>query len=764
MNDGRTNLSSHPTSPPSSADAVRGFVRFLRTLRYRRWYLFIALGTAGLLGTIYYCTARPTYRATASLMVMHAGGEVWDRSLARDSRQEDLIPTFERLFLQSAIIDGAIRRIRELPKEWQADFARYPLDEWPDALLDNLTVRSVRRTKLIDLGYISENPRAAEGILNALLESYLEFVERTHHDVSLEIVNILDREQQQVAQDLGQKQREFRELSLRAESLGLRDHATVVHPVVARVVELNNTLIRVRKDRLQLQTSLEAIQIACRDRRDFRPHLVSLEPIVGRDLLFSTMGLDAESRESANRMAEKLLEGYARLNTLLGHFGERHPEIVQLRLEINSAEQFLARHDARQHEPSIPPAEERLGETLISMVEGRLAEISNYERELQVQYTQAAREASELEDQMVELSLIDHEIQLLRNLHDTLTNRIADLGIRQNKSDVRLATVSPPAARNEPISPQLPLVAALSVIGGLTGGILWVYAVDLLDDRFRSLQEIGDQLRLPVLGVTQRLPDYAARGIEAIHVHVAPGSPETESFHSLRTALALTSEDRQRVAITSSEPGDGKTTVLVNLAVSMTKAGKRILLIEADLRRPGLKRYVNRPASEGLSDILRSDQAFAICCVNRIQPTGIPGLEVLLSGPKPADPAELLSRPRFADLIGWAETVYDYVLIDCPPALAASDTAIIGRVVDNMLLLVQPDKNHRRVVLSAAESLLNMKVRIAGVVLNRMNSADDYDYGSCIYEYGGENGTDAGELDHVGTGSSGALTQHSRAA
>ena len=138
-----------------------------------------------------------------------------------------------------------------------------------------------------------------------------------------------------------------------------------------------------------------------------------------------------------------------------------------------------------------------------------------------------------------------------------------------------------------------------------------------------------------------------------------------------------------------------------------------------------------------MSDVLRSRDELRACSQARIRPTGIERLDILPAGPKPADPAELLSQPRFADLIGWAETQYDYVLVDCPPALIGGDATIVGRMIDNMLLLVQPAKNHRRAVVRAAESLLGLQVRITGVVVNNVTDegGDEY-YGYGAYGYG----------------------------
>jgi capsular exopolysaccharide synthesis family protein len=204
----------------------------------------------------------------------------------------------------------------------------------------------------------------------------------------------------------------------------------------------------------------------------------------------------------------------------------------------------------------------------------------------------------------------------------------------------------------------------------------------------------------------------------------------------------LTHQDARQIVMTSAEPGDGKSTVVANLAVCFAQAGKRTLLIDADMRRPGLSNLMKMRGARGLSEVLRASGEIGRLAAAHINTTAIPQLDILPSGPRPADPAELLTSPRFSQLLAWAETVYDQVLIDSPPALAAADAAVMGRVVDGVLVLVQPAKNRRRAVMRAVERLALMKIPILGLVVNRAGSKEDrgyydYDYGYGVhYDYG----------------------------
>jgi capsular exopolysaccharide synthesis family protein len=241
------------------------------------------------------------------------------------------------------------------------------------------------------------------------------------------------------------------------------------------------------------------------------------------------------------------------------------------------------------------------------------------------------------------------------------------------------------------------------------------------------------QLRAPALAMVRQLSTRNVSGVESLQMFSHPDAPESEAFRTMRTALSLSEHPAHRMVISSAEPGDGKTTVLANLAVSYAQTDKRTLLIDADLRRPGLTATLGFKGTGGLSTIIRATGDVAEIAASNIRASGIEGLDVLPSGPRPSNPAEMLSSPRFTDLLGWAETVYDRVLVDSPPALAASDTAIVGRLVDGVILVVQPDKNRRRLVIRAAESLSLLKIRLLGVVINRIGPEKDGGY----YGYGG---------------------------
>lgn len=737
--------SAEELAAPSSADSILAVMRFLRVVWTRRMYVISTLVVAGLLGGLYYFTANRIYQATAQLLILQTGPDMLSPTMAGATNREALIPTYERLFSSTVVLEGAIRELLKAPPQMRIDFAAVPREKWLDVLRSNLSASALRRTNVVEVSYRSRDPKAAEAVVHAAVQSYLEFMERNHKNVSAEIVQILEKERAEISQQLDQRQHDMLTVQKKVRDMGLSGKQDVVHPAVQRVMRLNESLVKVQQDRLQLEASLASIHAAVREGADLRQHLNDIEPLIGREMMLSALGLNTQDAEARASIERRMMEDRAKLQTLLEHYGEAHPKVTEAAQAIRGAEEYLRNYQSQAEQRLSGLDDQRLGTMLVSMVEERLAGLWEHENKLSRQYAQAEEEAVQLNDRMAELRMVEHDLTRLRNLHDALLARINNIDIGKDQTDLRVAVVSEPKASNGPVSPRLSLVGMMCLLGGLGVGVALVYVLDVLDDRFRSPEELQEQLRVPVLALIRQLSLPQTAGLEAIQVHMAPESVESEAFRTLRTTLAFSGQDMERIAVTSTEPGDGKTTVIANLAVSYAHAGKRTLLIDCDLRRPGLTKLFELRGSGGVSEILRSDEEIAALCDQRVQATGIDGLEIIPCGPKPSNPAELLSGPRLSDLLAWAETHYDQILVDCPPILAASDAAIVGRLTDSLILVVQPEKNHRRLVLRAIAGLAAIGIHIGGVVANRINTEKNsgyYGYGGYGYGYGygyGEN-------------------------
>jgi capsular exopolysaccharide synthesis family protein len=249
----------------------------------------------------------------------------------------------------------------------------------------------------------------------------------------------------------------------------------------------------------------------------------------------------------------------------------------------------------------------------------------------------------------------------------------------------------------------------------------------------KTLEDLRLCLRQPVLGnvahfssAVDRTAPLAGRAHPMLRYLLAPHSLEAENYRSLRTALSVVCEGRDAkiVQVSSPEPGDGKTTTVANLAVAVAQSGKRVLLIDADLRRPSCHRLFRMPLEIGLSDVLRGE----IEALNAVRATAVDNLSLLTAGQLPENPAELLSSPRLGLLMQEARDEYDVIFVDAPPLLAVSDPCVIARQTDGVLLVVRLGKNSVQSAAQVRDVIRTNGLEILGMVANGAASADDPDH------------------------------------
>ncbi len=724
-----------PTTDPAvrpAAQMLHALLQFLRVVRHRQAVLVATLVAASLLGGLYYATAVRLFQAKASLLVLQTGADITNTTMTAEGGHQGLMPTYERLFGSAVVLEGAVRYLE--PPD-RVDLENQPRENWPNLLRSRLTANTVRLTNIIEISYRSKSPRAAVAVVNAVLRSYLEFMDRTHKGTAGELLQVFTKEKVQLEQRLVQKQEEVLVARQRFGDLGIRAESNVVHPMVQRVIELNEALIKAQQRRLEEQSTLSSIQAAIRNGEDLQQYFLAMEGSVGRELVLAGLGINTQDVTMQTSLEKTLLEDQASLQTLQEYYGPAHPKVIQVTQRIQMNRGFLANYQNRVNERLSQVRDKQLGPLLMQMQRQRLGEAWQHEAGLRGSFEQARRDAVALIGDRERLQLLEHDLKFLRDLRDVLLSKIASVDLRQDHGDIRTAVVSEPTLPKSPVWPRLWLVVAGALAAGLGTGLGTIYVLDLFDDRFRSPEEMRSQLGAPVLAMIRPMEDFNTTGLDNLQAHVAPDAAASEPFRTLRTTLAFSGHETSRLVVSSAEPGDGKTTVLANLAVSFHQSGKRTLLVDADMRRPGLTALMGCKGVPGLSEVLVSPDTASLAAAAHIRPLA-PGFDFLPAGARRHNPAEALAGPRLVELLAWAEGHYDQVLIDAPPAVAASDAAIIGRAVDGVVLVVQPKKNRRRLVLRAADSLASVGVKLLGVVVNRVGSETS----DAIYGYGAETG------------------------
>jgi polysaccharide biosynthesis transport protein len=734
----------------STAEMIHSLWRIVLALRYRKNVVVAVMLAAALLGGLYFVTATRWYSANASLLVTQSSRDRLDTSITgEETLRQNTMPTFENMIRSAKVVEGALEKLTDADR---IDFGDAPRESWTSSLQGRLSAKAIRGTSILNVAYKSKDPEVAVRVVRAVVQSYLDFMDRMQKGTAGEISRILSKEREDHIEKLGQKQKELLEARRHFADMGFRSDGKTLHPMVQRAVFFNDALIAAQKQRVELEALLATIQTAVESGDDLGQFMMTVGDVVGREMLLSSLGLTSRDANTQASLEQSLLGARADLQSAQQNLGPRHPEVMALAEKVRLTEQYLASSQDRVSQRVAELRKNQLGPWLLQMVRQKRDEANKKEESLNARFEETRTEAINLSGQLAQIEMLERDVKRLSDMNDVLLNQIASLDLKQNGQDVRVAVIEEPVVARSPVSPRLDLVAALVLLGGFCTALGVVTVLDALDDRFRSVEEMQSRVGLPLLTMVQRLEAPEKTGPQALVTHAMPTSTESECFRTLRTAITLTHPDARQIVVTSAEPGDGKTTTLANLAVCYAQAEKRTLLIDADLRRPGLTGMMAMRGPHGLSEILRSEADVTQIAPLQVRASGVKGLDVIPSGSRPSDPAELLGSPRFSQLLAWAESIYDMILIDSPPTLATTDAAIIGRLVDGAILVVQPAKNRRRLVTRVVERLGFMKIGVLGMVVNRTGSDEDhgyYGYHGYGYGYGYEYGEAYGRAEAV---------------
>ncbi|GEK21491.1 chromosome partitioning protein [Cellulomonas xylanilytica] len=341
---------------------------------------------------------------------------------------------------------------------------------------------------------------------------------------------------------------------------------------------------------------------------------------------------------------------------------------------------------------------------------------------------------SPLDTSLINLEVTDENPGIAAALADAIASEfksvIADLETPADggTSAVKVSIVRDAAAAGTPASPNMKLNTALGLFLGLVVGVAIAVLREVLNTRIRGESDVARVTTTSVIGI---IPDDPDAPVHPLIVQSSPHSQRSEAFRRLRTNLQfLDIADRpQSIVITSSLPGEGKSTTSINVAITLADAGTRVALIDADLRRPSVAKYMGLEGKVGLTTVLIGRASVE----DVIQPWGNGYLHVLPAGQVPPNPSELLGSLAMAHLLEKLTSQYDVVIVDTAPLLPVTDAAILSKLTGGALLVVGADKLHRNQLAESVGALETVGARILGIVVNRQKrkQSDQYAY----YDY-----------------------------
>src|SRR5205814_7297945 len=361
-------------------------------------------------------------------------------------------------------------------------------------------------------------------------------------------------------------------------------------------------------------------------------------------------------------------------------------------------------------------------------------------------------EANQMSERLVEYNILKREAEANKTLYDGMLTKLKEANIAGALKSSNIRVVDPAMVPSTPTRPAKARNIALAFIVGLVGGIGLALLREYLDNTVKTPDDIETLSRLPSLAVVPAFSESNGNGrrgflkgvssnghekrIELVAQHL-PKSQMSEAFRALRTALLLSQADHppQVILVTSALPREGKTTAAANLAVTLAQLGDSTVLVDADLRKPGIGRLLNLAAGKyaGLSSYLAGVSGLDLVSVPH---PAIPNLVAIPTGPLPPNPADLLSSHKLADAIAELRAKFKFIVIDSPPIMAATDAVILSVQADGVLLVVRSGETPKEAFTRTRDLLSSVKCRILGVVLNAVDaSAPDYYYSYRYYPY-----------------------------
>jgi capsular exopolysaccharide synthesis family protein len=560
------------------------------------------------------------------------------------------------------------------------------------AFLAGVDVQPVVRTRLVNIVYTHTNPEFAASAANTLAEEYtkqnleqrLQNTGKTLEWITAELEKATAAVK--ASDDALAKYREDN------NALSLDERQNVVGQQLA---SLNNAAISARNERLTKENAYKRV-------KDANPESDAADsiPLIGQNTaVVIASGQLAALKNTRASLAQR--------------YGPRYPEVVDVDNKIQTAQRVLVAERRKVIEAAKNDYEAAV------LAEQSFASNLN-----------AAKNASmDLDKKTGDYRILERQLESNRKTYQTLLDEQKSLGVVANSraNNVRLMDAAEP--RRTPISPNPRKDWMTAVLAGLTIAFGLAFGIEYFDDSIKTPEDITKRLRLPLLGLVPAL-----RGDRVPVLTETVPHDFGEAFRSLRTSLVFTSggESTRIIAVTSSQPLEGKTTTACNLAMALALGGSRVLLIDADMRRPGLHKTMGLENGMGLSHLLVGQARVR----EVIQRTSEPNLFAITAGRTPPNPSELLSSERMNHFVtNLATGPFDWVVIDTPPVLAVTDAVIIAQKVAGVVFVVGSEMTRRVHAERALETLQSGRARSIGAVLNRVDFDRNKYYYSRYYGY-----------------------------
>jgi polysaccharide biosynthesis transport protein len=747
-----------------SLQPKRDTVDVLKTAWRWKWLILLGLLVGLVVGYLVVIQLPPLFKSESMVQIL-TPKQSGENSKQLDLGESALMETRQdeiRIMRSTKVIDNAIRAGK---LDQDPFFAGKSMDEMYVWLIDEdrLTIlpgTKELKTDLVYLGFECENKELSGQVLQSILAGYQQYLSDTYSDRGSEVFEKLAKYQEEYEDKFRKARDQYtKQVSSINDAIWNEDgvqnpHAKLLEEIMIKAGQLNAEADSIDSVISQAEEALAA-------NRNPDGILAMLEKELGRldpsranaqlETMQKWQAMRATSDMNVSKIENDILNANIRRDTASNSFGPKHKSVQAIDDEIERLNKKLEELNAAseksrqelQDELNIASGgartmEERLSAAMGALVETRQA-LNVEMRKLAEREAVSKKQSTELQTQLAQVEVLQREMESFEETSEELAKYFQSLQIGSDYNRKKMQILDEPNLGY----PSGPSRLKFLGIGGLIGMSLFfglAYLFELADRSYRSPDEILKSLNVPVLG---HIPIFEAdrrdlrdQNIDASVVTLhKPQSNTSECYRGIRTSLFFANKKHSTrvIQVTSPLPGDGKSTLASNMAVSLAQSGRSVLMVDCDLRRPRAAKIFGVADDFGITSCLLGTSTLQ----EAIKPTSIEGLSVLASGPRVANPSELLVSPEFENLLIQLRNDFEFVVIDTPPVLSVSDPASVAPLVDAVILTMRLRRNSKPIAEQAKNILDSVDARIVGITINGVDQKSNYGYGGYRYDNSG---------------------------
>lgn len=697
----------------------------LRAMIWRqRKVLLLVIGLGLLLGVIATMLMTPIYRATATVKIDNetvkiVEGQDIDPAIAMADTNRYLntqVEIVQSRSLSTKVAD-ALKLYRDdrflenmgskLPDDQLAEKDRVAArrEMVINTLQSNIKMDSAPDTRVATIGFSSRDPVLAAKVANSFAENYINQNVQARYDNNAYARKVLNAQVQEARTQLQATEREAIDYARKNRLIDTGDVSSGSDDggsnngdtgsarsiTTANLVELNSAFVKARAARILAEARWNVAR--------------------------SGNGLDTpEARQSGilQNLQDRRATLASNLSQLRARYLDSQPQVKETIAELQQVDAIIA----------------KASRTLRNSIQNEYLAALNAERSLQSAKEQLASETLTEQDRRVQLNLIARDAETQRKQLNNLLNRLNQINAAADITVNNISLLDPAEVPFAPVSPNVKRNLLIALAAGIAIAFFLAFMREALDDTLRSPEDAEKKLHMPLLGTTPFVTDVTWQDIEDRQGELS------EAYYSIRATVDFASSSLagKVMLVTSSQPGEGKTTTAVALARDFARIGRRVLLVDADLRNPSLHRATGIPKEHGFIDVLMKHRTLEDAIVSH----EIPGLHLLPLGPIPPNPVQILSSNLITDFLEDMRQNYDVIVLDTAPVMGLADAPMLSRTVDFVLLIVEANRAHYGQARSAVRRLQDAGANILGIIMTKFSFRDagySYDYHYSYYNY-----------------------------